>query len=243
MKLWTRGIALLASVAVFALALSASAATIVGSNHDMNAVFGPGTISNNEVCLPCHTPHAVPTDPVTGTQLGKLWNHTMPNRSYVLFGSGTSYASVAALPGSMDETSRKCLSCHDGTVAVDSYGSHTGTQKIGGTSATAGFLIGASGNLQHDHPVGVAYPKADATSGLWTSTSMRDPALWSGLTYYAADGTTVVTPVGNRGLSLKTVGTDKVVGCGTCHTPHDNTYRFLRISNARSQMCLTCHLK
>ena len=34
-----------------------------------------------------------------------------------------------------------------------------------------------------------------------------------------------------------------VIGCGTCHTPHTNTYGFLRFPNTNSQMCLTCHDK
>ncbi|MEI8197329.1 MAG: cytochrome c3 family protein, partial [Phycisphaerae bacterium] len=38
-------------------------------------------------------------------------------------------------------------------------------------------------------------------------------------------------------------GTDKVVTCASCHTPHDNTNRFLLMKNTKSQLCLTCHMK
>ncbi|MEI8195317.1 MAG: hypothetical protein WCI73_05360, partial [Phycisphaerae bacterium] len=77
MKLFARGVSLLAAVGLFALTLTAQAATIVGSNHDMNQVFGAGTIANGEVCLPCHAPHNLPDK-----TLGKLWNHKMSTNPY-----------------------------------------------------------------------------------------------------------------------------------------------------------------
>ena len=225
MELFARGVTLRAAVGIFALTLTAQAATIFNSNHDMNRVFGAGTIAHGEVCLPCHAPHNLPNKTV-----GKLWNHKMSKNPYTLYGSGSSYITT------LDETSRMCLSCHDGSTAVDSYGVHTGTNPIGGTSSTAGFLIGSGGDLTHDHPVGVKYPT--------TFTSMNDPASWSAGTSYLLNG--VATPyVGTvvSAVRLSTIGTDKVVTCASCHTPHDNTNRFLLMKNTKSQLCLTCHMK
>jgi predicted CXXCH cytochrome family protein len=126
--------------------------------------------------------------------LGKLWNHTLkPASSYTLYGSGSSYLAT------IDEVSRKCLGCHDGTVAVDSYGSNPGAS-ITGTMAsdamgkgTAGFVVGAGGNLTHDHPIDVLYNSASSYSGVstqatsgsytyttsWNSTRMNDPSTFT----------------------------------------------------------------
>lgn len=225
MKLFARGVALLAIAGLMALAMPARAAqTVQGSLHDMNAVFGAGTIENNEVCLPCHAPHGMPDRTLT-----RLWNHNMPVNNYAVYKGAT-----------LDETSRKCLSCHDGTIAVDSYGGNNGgTHKIGGTSATTGFLVGNNaGDLTHDHPVGVKYDP------IYYGTRFVDPATWNTTTYTTVDGaihnytgTVIRTP------SLITVGADKIVSCYTCHHAHDHSAGFLRMTNDKSQLCLTCHLK
>src|SRR5437764_474062 len=99
-----------AGVAVLGIGATAHAASapIQNSKHNMNLVFGAGTIQNNEICLPCHAPHNQPDK----TQ-DALWNHVMPTQSYTLFGTGSTYVGL-------DETSKKCLSCHDCSVAVDS---------------------------------------------------------------------------------------------------------------------------
>jgi len=178
-------------VAVFAGARSAAAQTapsgnsIVGSVHNLNNVYGPGTVSDdygdNQVCLPCHTPHQMPAQNVT-ENLGRLWNHTLkPANSYTLYGSGTSYLTT------IDETSRKCLGCHDGTIAVDSYGSSpkvstTGT--MASNSSTAGFVIGAGGDLRHDHPIDALYNSASNYVGVSTYDAVKGTysysTTWSG---------------------------------------------------------------
>ena len=221
-----------ALLAALALVLSAQAAGIVGSKHDMNAVFGPDTIQNNEVCLPCHTAHN-PAEPT----LTRLWNKQMSTQTYTMYGTGTKYLSE------LDEGSRKCLSCHDGTVAVDSYGTpsgvRTGTKTLGvdnaidgdgnATLSTAGYVIGKDGSLKHDHPVGVEYPTTSI------GTRWVDPATWSGL--QDADGNTIHQVGG--GMKLTEIGGKKYVSCGTCHTAHTPTYHFLKMSNAKSQLCLS----
>ena len=45
---------------------------------------------------------------------------------------------------------------------------------------------------------------------------------------------------------VDTTGTTKyVVGCTTCHTPHNkgNYSHMMAVSNASSGLCLTCHIK
>lgn len=256
MRLWTKLTTLAAGVAVLVLGMTAHAANapIINSLHNMNNVFGPNTIENNEVCLPCHAPHNQPDQ-----SLDLLWNHVMPTQSYTLYPVGQGTA-----PG-LDETSRKCLSCHDGSVAVDSYGSVNGVNGIhtGTHIMPVGFQIGANGDLSHDHPVGVTYPglSADGTTYNATGThGFKDPTKFSS-TSYSPNGqkdasgnyTTVSNYVNSSGNSIRSTGGsmsfgttgsyNNIVGCGTCHTPHDQSYGFLHIPNQNSQLCLTCHDK
>jgi predicted CXXCH cytochrome family protein len=255
MKLWTLLTSLSATIALAALSLTATAAVapIQNSKHNLNVTFGANTVTENQVCLPCHAPHSQPDKTLT-----RLWNHVMPANSYTLFGTGTKYDT------GLDQSSRKCLSCHDGTVAPDSYGQgggiHVGTQVM-----PTGFVIGTAQNLQHDHPVGVKYPGANI-DGTWTTTSgWKDSSKFNTSTYQTsvmdaggaytvggyvnADGTPI-TPLSSyskvslvKTLAAGTTDKGTVVGCTSCHTPHDNTNKFLKISNANSQLCLTCHDK
>jgi len=223
-----------AVMVVLVLVLSAQGAGIVGSKHDMNAVFGSGTIENNEVCLPCHAAHN-PAEPT----LTRLWNKKLSTQTYTMYKVASNYLTE------LDEGSKKCLSCHDGTTAVDAYGSTgqgvlPGTKKIGTDldkdgNSTAGYLIGASGSLQHDHPVGVEYPAAPY------GTRWVDPATWSSMVLKDINGNTI-TQVGG-GMKLTAINGKNYVTCGTCHTAHTPTYRFLKFSNTNSQLCLSCHIK
>ena len=50
--------------------------------------------------------------------------------------------------------------------------------------------------------------------------------------------------VASGGLRLFGDGTTDRVQCASCHNPHNNTNApFLRISNAASALCTTCHIK
>lgn len=71
-----------------------------------------GTLYNDygEVCVYCHTPHGAATN-------APLWNRTLPAT-----GNYTPYSSTTmdTIVGQPDGISLACLSCHDGTIAVDS---------------------------------------------------------------------------------------------------------------------------
>jgi len=121
-------------------------------------------------------PHQMPASNIT-ENLGKLWNHTLKAASsYVLYNGTTSSTSYLS---TIDETSRKCLGCHDGTIAVDSYGaspSATVTGTMASNPLTTGFVIGASGNLQHDHPIDVLYNSASSYTGVSTAPTGTNSA-------------------------------------------------------------------
>jgi predicted CXXCH cytochrome family protein len=196
MKLWSHMTTALAGLAALAVGLTAfgASAPIANSKHNMNVVFGPNTIQDNQICLPCHSPHARQEE-----GMEYLWNHEMPNTAYKLYKS--TYTGL-------DEASKMCLSCHDGTVAVDSYFSTLGAQTAGETlhqgthilgqgddkngNSTAGFVVGGgTGDLSHDHPVGVAYPGLSPT-GVWdkaTAGRFKDPGQF--MTVTSRTGTTL----------------------------------------------------
>ena len=100
---------LLAIYLLLATVLTLGAETVVNSKHNLSA-SGPGTIkatAESEICIFCHTPHnASPAAP--------LWNRASSGAVYVPYDS----PSLTANPGQPTGSSRLCLSCHDGTLAL-----------------------------------------------------------------------------------------------------------------------------
>jgi len=78
--------------------------------------IGPGTSQTAEVCVFCHTPHGANLLAPGATP---LWNRTVPNGStvYVIYGSPNFDGTNSGQPQGV---SLACLSCHDGTIALDS---------------------------------------------------------------------------------------------------------------------------
>lgn len=229
-------IAVLGLVAFLAMVLTANAAggptSVKDSKHNLNNVWA-GIVPNDEVCLPCHVPHN-PAEPT----LRRLWNHDVDlTKAYTLFNGKTTPASGdTKYTNDLDEKSRKCLSCHDGTIAVDSFGikgtlnasaSHTLGTTADGDGSTAGYVIGGGGTLQHDHPVSLEYPELASTS----LKSRADATTALGSSYAFSTGTV-------NGVSTK------IMTCGTCHNPHGTgNKQFLRVDNTGSALCFSCHIK
>jgi len=200
-------------IAVFTLLASTpvAAGTIVGSEHDFSTQGW-----TNQICIVCHTPHNADTSVVAAP----LWNHEVTNSTFILYNSPTLEGTVNQPSG----TSKLCLSCHDGTVAVDNFG---------GTTSGTNFIDGPANfgvDLSNDHPISITYENV-------LDTGLADPA-------------TLVT-IGSAGSSrtgsltqlLIPAGT---VECASCHDVH-NTFtaagNLLKISNDSSSLCLTCHTK
>jgi hypothetical protein len=144
---------LLVGVLVISLGGVTRAASIVGSKHDMSTTGGSaafGAAGQTQVCIYCHTPHSAKTGV---DDLAPLWNHANTVAIFTTYGTTAQGTTAGAVGG----TSKACLSCHDGTVAVDSFGSATGTHLIG-AGAT---LIGT--DLTNDHPISIEYAKAGVT--------------------------------------------------------------------------------
>jgi hypothetical protein len=118
-----------------------SAGTIVGSAHDFT-----NQTWTDEICIVCHTPHNANTD----VDDAPLWNHELTTKIYDLYDSPTFDATDIGQPTG---ASILCLSCHDGTVALDAFGGETGTVTIGDESPRN---IGGD-ELANDHPISFTY--------------------------------------------------------------------------------------
>lgn len=191
---------------------TAARAGISGTPHD----FANKGWGSTELCIFCHTPHFA-----QAVTAAPLWNHKSTTASYTLYSSPTfSGASSQSQP---DGTSKLCLSCHDGTVAVDSFGV-AGVLRSGGVTISSTNTIGGGGtpSLATDHPISFTYDSTlagSSQSGLATPNSTN----WVDAAH--------TIPLYNGKLQ-----------CGSCHEPHNNANtKFLRIANTGSALCIKCH--
>jgi predicted CXXCH cytochrome family protein len=222
-RTWTMVLVLGCAGALMASMLPALAA-IENSHHD----FSNGSWAGGEICAPCHTPH----DGDETVTSAPLWNHALTTATYTLYGSATLDATLAQ-PGSV---SKLCLSCHDGTVATDSFGGSTGSRTISSWSLTGTVLTS-------HHPVSFTY---DATLATTDGELANPSSTSSGL------GSTITNDLLFSGRlecsSCHDVHVERnTQGCSGCHAAHGPSTNLqtlsLRKSNDNSALCLTCHVK
>jgi hypothetical protein len=199
-------------------ALPALAGTITGSAHD----FTGQAWSGGRICVACHAPHK--TD--TTTTDAPLWSHANSTATYTLYSTPTMNATVTQPGGG----SKLCMSCHDGTVAVNSFGGVTGTTMI-----SAANNLGT--NLKGSHPIGFTYNTALATA----DGSLHDPS-----TKTVTIGSGTQTRTGTVNAMLLYGGK---MECDSCHDVH-NTFTvgglgtgLVKVDPSGSKICLACHNK
>lgn len=201
-------LALLSACLLLAASLHAQQSSrIVDTKHNMSS-SGPGPIrvsGESEICKFCHTPHS-------SNPIAPLWNREDAGTYYETYTSETLKASVGQPTG----TSRLCLSCHDGTIALSQ--TFNTSRPIGGSlKITAGDAGHIGTVLSDDHPVSFVYDAGLATQ----NGQLRSP--------------------GSLSTSLPLDGQARLQ-CTTCHDPHNNIRgAFLRMDNRASQMCISCH--
>ena len=189
------------------LAAGSADAAVERTAHNLAAEASAQSGKTFGVCVFCHTPHnARPTR--------ALWNRAVPGISYKLYESPTLTAAVNQPTGS----SRMCLSCHDGTIALEDL-----RVQPRGTRGQRVFLGNVTGrgslgmDLSDDHPISFPYDTALAL----VKRDLVDPSILPG--------------------SLKLDAT-RQIQCVTCHDPHeDRIPKFLVMENRFSQLCLSCH--
>jgi predicted CXXCH cytochrome family protein len=197
----------LAVAAFLAMSTPTQAQTrIAGTKHNLTP-SGPGAVRAAEpagTCVFCHTPHnAKPTR--------ALWNRELPAVTYQLYASSTLKAQLNQPNGS----SRLCLSCHDGILAL-------GNLRISpkGAPITLGSLTGAGSlgtDLSDDHPVSFVYDSSLA----YNRGGLADP---------------LALPPAIR------LDDARQLQCTSCHDPHeDRRPKFLRLENRFGGLCTACH--
>ena len=192
-------------VAVMMLVSVANAQSITNTLHNFST---NAWVSGSQLCGPCHTPHNALTNSPP------LWAHTLSTTNYTVYDSTTLNAAPLGQPGG---ESLACLSCHDGTVALEAYvGGPAGTTYISG-----GADLGT--DLSDDHPISFDY----------TVVAAADNEI-------NAEGTS--TPLGN---DIQTdLLFNNLMQCSSCHDPHGTANAsLLKITVNGSQLCLVCHDK
>ena len=214
---------LMAGVGAAAVGLIATAALADISMTAHN--FSGSAWGGGEICKPCHTPH------FADTTVGFLWAHEMSSEVYTLFDGSVTNAGGDDL---LDVHSRQCLSCHDGTVALNSYHNGNGQDFF----ISDGNKVGGGGDLSDDHPIGVPGEYDVAGSpGRFNAATLSGAGFWGfGPGFFPE---VPLFPFDDGG------GEIQVVSCSTCHNPHGKAgiSKLLRKDNAASDLCLTCHIK
>lgn len=243
-------------------------AQVKGSKHDLGSggLAQATTTNTTEVCVFCHTPHGSNTGVAA-----PLWNKSIPATTYQRY-SSLATGTLDGAEVAVGSVSLACLSCHDGTQAMDvvlnapgsggynAAGAELDAVNIGVMTGSPVPMLGP--DLRNDHPVSIAY----AGGACVGTTADCDPA--TALTgdkdfrvaqfqaINSVDSWWVDTTSGTASQRDKTDmilynrdfgGTPgPSVECGSCHDPHNATAQpvsFLRIANDNSDVCLACHIK
>ncbi|WP_292932686.1 multiheme c-type cytochrome [Noviherbaspirillum sp.] len=219
--------------------------------------------SETQVCVFCHTPHEAEsatfgTSP--NTYGPPLWNRKLSGQTYTPYNSSSMDADANELASAPGGSSKLCLSCHDGTMAIDKVNALNGAKNVTipmstgpspvtmpSGNASTGFTRDLGTDLRGDHPISFTYDSTLATN----DGELRTP-----------NGTIVGTRV--AGSTPPKMPLEKSqMQCTTCHDPHlrdratgNGNAKFLRMNRFQvSQpgggnfnttndiICLACHDK
>ncbi len=245
---------------VVALAIPTMAtAAISNTKHNLTSTNTQGNVyftdAGVDMCRFCHMPHNA------NTTQGTLWARPAPTGTG--FTSPTATANGTPLPATnaaLGSASQKCLSCHDGSVAmnttVNKFGTYT--QVAATISATATGNVTVSGgnvflasnlaytNLNGQHPVGIPFAgqvgSSAVTAQYGTATAAGCQAGIPECVSGASAGGAYLKLFANSGGAFQ-------VECGTCHEPHTENVAsanpfFLRVpTSVTNGRCGGCHIK
>ncbi len=199
----------LAVLAAAGEAASAQVTSVVNGPHNLSA-SGTGpvrAVMEDEVCIFCHTPH-------NASPLRPLWNRATPVEGYTIYGS----RALDARPGQPTGSSKMCLSCHDGTIALGSvFSRETPIMMAGGVTTIPAGASNIGTDLSDDHPISFRFD-----SGLVSKDhKLRQPSS---------------LPPQIR------LDSNSELQCTSCHDAHNNAMgSFLVMHNEQSQLCTSCH--
>lgn len=245
---------------------------INGTVHDLrryNTLVGYKSDTQEDyldrICIFCHAPHHAyklagildgtgPQSVSADYTYLPLWNHDQTVQVFTPYYNGPDAPLDPAQKGSqaiangmtIGSVSLLCLSCHDGTVAVNQFGSAPqDTKSISSGSAfmTAQYQIGGDGYLANHHPIGFDYTLVSAIdleiidASIATFDHTLDIALYGAVPNQINVG---INPTVSEFLW------NNKMECSSCHAVHNtgNTgEKLLIVSDQNSNLCLSCHLK
>jgi hypothetical protein len=233
----------------------ASRAGILGSPHDFSGrSWNTDPADPASVCSACHTPHHADSTIVP------LWSHQTTVQPFIMYNNAN--VSVANLQAPVDNQpagpSKACLSCHDGTVAINTYGG-IGNYYTHGPNGTIGqpeYITNSASlgvDLTHTHPISLSYTPAIVGPGVNQDKWLYDPNTSPVL--IPASGTFV--PGNDMTINGFLLGGRNRLECESCHdvhnqigTPFDanNNPKLVKIvgvdaNNNGSLLCRSCHNK
>lgn len=195
----------------------AAQSSIVTTPHNLSA-SGPGSIrakSESEICIFCHTSHsAVPQAP--------LWNRRDSGQYFRMYWSPSvdAYTTPGAAP-QPNGSSKLCLSCHDGTIALGSTVA-AGEISMAGSSAIPSRSR-VSSDLSGHHPVSFRMTaNLVAQNNAKGDVPLRSPA------DIATDPHVTLDEEGR-------------MQCTSCHDPHKNKYGGFLRAPSEDELCIACH--
>ena len=245
-----RIVAFLGAVMLVSTSLSSWAAPgggIATTLHDFS-VAGPVAGGGVGLCTFCHTPHKATT-----TLL--LWNHKLTTNSFswdvARTTAGTTFPTFAG--DTYKGPTARCLSCHDGSVAVGDivwWNKQVPATPLDPTLHGAGdpVNVGLAGAMAGNHPVAMPYPYQQAVSTYNGATTGAGfvAAEWQ------SDPTTLNIRLFNDNagdIAAGPVAAQTGIECSSCHDPHNKAsvdVFFLRgnlTGNDTQYICLKCHIK
>jgi predicted CXXCH cytochrome family protein len=233
--------------ASLALLSGAAAAQIVDTPHNLTATgLGTNTTTgSDQICVFCHTPH--------GSNIGvaaPLWNKATTGTTYTTY-SSTNSSSIDGSVLTTGSVSLACLSCHDGTQAMDNMfnapgsgaGVGDGTTGVSqaytwtGSNKITG-IANLGSDLTNDHPIGIEYCGGGITGTTTTivgtcadldfrTVELRTRAI-DGNQVFWIDVGTAADQRDKQDIILYTRdftaggGSGPSVECASCHDPHSS---------------------
>jgi len=213
---------------------------VFGTKHDFSGTGYQRPVGGVTVgsCSICHTPHVA-----LSTRL--LWNQQPSTVTSYTWGDTTITRGGTVLPSTAGNgPSVRCLSCHDGSVAVgDTAVFHETVRGMGAPGdGTLGFNTGTivgrvsgifqigtaapnatSGSMAGNHPIGIPYPLNNVTgnyNGVSGGTQV-DYVEFVANPHAPATGIKLYTDDGAGNITAGTSAGQTGIECTSCHDPHN----------------------